>query len=388
MGKGLVLDASTMAVKSGTASTDLTLDANTGDKILANKVVRVLDGTADAPSVAFSDDLTTGLYSSANGRVNISSLGFAALEVIGLASTGAKYLTISNAEAGTADAVTLSAAGAADVDVAISGAGTGVVKISGNAMPTTTGTSGQVLQSDGAGNITWQDAAGGVDWGVASVINTAPQVTGSSAIALGNAAKAPVNSVALGYNVDAGLSGTGHNNNVVIGQNSSISGNYQSDVVLIGNQPRGLSGSIGIGKYASAYGVQSVAIGCFSNYQYGANNSNAVAIGSGTCKTGGNYAVAIGRAAQANGASSVVIGDSISVSSSNAIAIGSSSSKIEADGSGRLSLTGTNAQYVCPSYATASRPTGTTGGMVFDTDLGKPIWYNGTNWVDATGTTV
>jgi peptidoglycan/xylan/chitin deacetylase (PgdA/CDA1 family) len=28
------------------------------------------------------------------------------------------------------------------------------------------------------------------------------------------------------------------------------------------------------------------------------------------------------------------------------------------------------------------------GDMVFDTTLGKPIWYNGTNWVDATGTVV
>ena len=28
------------------------------------------------------------------------------------------------------------------------------------------------------------------------------------------------------------------------------------------------------------------------------------------------------------------------------------------------------------------------GTMYFDTTLGKPIWYNGTNWVDATGATV
>ena len=29
-----------------------------------------------------------------------------------------------------------------------------------------------------------------------------------------------------------------------------------------------------------------------------------------------------------------------------------------------------------------------TGMMMFDTTLGKPIWYNGSNWVDSTGTTV
>ena len=39
---------------------------------------------------------------------------------------------------------------------------------------------------------------------------------------------------------------------------------------------------------------------------------------------------------------------------------------------------------------TASRPTiGLLVGQVyFDTDLGIPIWYDGTNWVDATGSTV
>ena len=29
-----------------------------------------------------------------------------------------------------------------------------------------------------------------------------------------------------------------------------------------------------------------------------------------------------------------------------------------------------------------------TGFQYFDTTLGKPIYYNGTNWVDATGTIV
>lgn len=41
-------------------------------------------------------------------------------------------------------------------------------------------------------------------------------------------------------------------------------------------------------------------------------------------------------------------------------------------------------------YPTAERPdpTGRTGQGIFDTDLGKPIWSNGTDWVDATGTVV
>ena len=39
--------------------------------------------------------------------------------------------------------------------------------------------------------------------------------------------------------------------------------------------------------------------------------------------------------------------------------------------------------------ATGSRPASPiTYGMWFDTTLGKPIWYDGTNWIDATGATV
>jgi hypothetical protein len=43
-----------------------------------------------------------------------------------------------------------------------------------------------------------------------------------------------------------------------------------------------------------------------------------------------------------------------------------------------------------PSGVTASRPTERleVGQYYFDTTLGIPIWYDGTNWVDATGTTV
>lgn len=52
-------------------------------------------------------------------------------------------------------------------------------------------------------------------------------------------------------------------------------------------------------------------------------------------------------------------------------------------------LTGTGAYLGLPAVTTANRPTGIgAGASVFDTTLGKPVWYNGTAWVDATGTTV
>lgn len=44
---------------------------------------------------------------------------------------------------------------------------------------------------------------------------------------------------------------------------------------------------------------------------------------------------------------------------------------------------------VSSSGTTANRPASpATGAMYFDTDLGHPIWYSGTGWVDATGTAV
>ena len=41
------------------------------------------------------------------------------------------------------------------------------------------------------------------------------------------------------------------------------------------------------------------------------------------------------------------------------------------------------------SGTTANRPTPNNVGFIYlDTTLGKPIWWNGTNWIDATGATV
>jgi hypothetical protein len=43
-----------------------------------------------------------------------------------------------------------------------------------------------------------------------------------------------------------------------------------------------------------------------------------------------------------------------------------------------------------PSGTTANRPTERllVGQYYFDTTIGRPIWYNGTNWINAAGTVV
>jgi hypothetical protein len=45
---------------------------------------------------------------------------------------------------------------------------------------------------------------------------------------------------------------------------------------------------------------------------------------------------------------------------------------------------------VPPSGTTANRPTERLqiGQYYFDTTIGRPIWYNGTNWINAAGTVV
>ena len=55
-----------------------------------------------------------------------------------------------------------------------------------------------------------------------------------------------------------------------------------------------------------------------------------------------------------------------------------------------VTVTGTYHIGIKPSSGnTANRPANVSVGLqYFDTTLGKPIYYNGTNWVDATGTTV
>lgn len=63
--------------------------------------------------------------------------------------------------------------------------------------------------------------------------------------------------------------------------------------------------------------------------------------------------------------------------------------------SGPLQLHGSvvsvNAPLQVAAYSTAARPSAAAmgaGAHIFDTTLGKPVWSNGTSWVDSTGTVV
>lgn len=48
-----------------------------------------------------------------------------------------------------------------------------------------------------------------------------------------------------------------------------------------------------------------------------------------------------------------------------------------------------NRKYVTMNGTTANRPTASVVGQsYFDTQVNKPVWWNGTSFVDATGTVV
>lgn len=52
-------------------------------------------------------------------------------------------------------------------------------------------------------------------------------------------------------------------------------------------------------------------------------------------------------------------------------------------------VTGETLKAVRAGGSTANRPEApATFATYFDTTIGKPIWYDGVNWVDATGATV
>lgn len=63
-------------------------------------------------------------------------------------------------------------------------------------------------------------------------------------------------------------------------------------------------------------------------------------------------------------------------------------SRIVADGLSDRAITDAGLQQQ-QGGTTANRPTSPQQfEFYFDTTLGKPIWHNGTDWVDATGTVV
>jgi len=188
------------------------------------------------------------------------------------------------------------------------------VKISSTyTLPTTDGTNGQVLTTDGAGAVTFADAGGGggADLYAANEVSVTaqPSATGDDAIAIGDSA------VASGANALAGplshASGTG-SFAAANGQTTTSYGAKGDYSVALGWEARadtGTTGAVAIGYGADTRGTLGVSLG---------NNAYVT--------VGGTRAVAIGYQAETSAAQSFAAGDSpvIASSGTSAVALGTS----------------------------------------------------------------
>lgn len=150
---------------------------------------------------------------------------------------------------------------------------------------------------------------------------------------------------------------------------------------------------------ASVSATNSIAIGADAAFN---NFNNATAVGGSASAV--TFGVAVGSGASAGGASGVAIGANASAPNTNSVAIGANAA---ANANNQIRLGGAGTAVVATGpitaggfvrtavYASGSRPSASTSGagaMIFVTGLtggvSKPLWSNGTAWVDATGTVV
>jgi hypothetical protein len=215
----------------------------------------------------------------------------------------------------------------ADYQIAL-GSSTAQVKVSGAyTLPTSDGTNGQVLTTDGSGAVTFADAGGGGGdpdlYRDNAVAATTPTASGANAIAIGdNTTASGEDAVAIGDNIVAsGL------RSISLGGFSDATGDY----------------SVALGAGAQALGENAVAIKGNANYQRttaigmnggggksiaGVSNTNtggATALGGSYAGASDSFAAAIANNSSSYGATgnnSVAIGQQAKATYTNALALG------------------------------------------------------------------
>lgn len=214
------------------------------------------------------------------------------------------------------------------------GGTTDTVQISGTyTLPTTDGTNGQVLTTDGAGAVTFADAGGG---GTALELYaenpsspTAPSATGANAVAIGSGTVASqTGNIALGQQANA----SGSSRAVAVGYLATASANYSmsagpfSDATGAGSTALGYQSQAISGEGATAL-TRSYASGSYSFAAAIANNTSSYGA------TGSN-SVAIGYLAKATASGAMAFGDRNIASDSDAVVFGENNT-----GSGAYSFT-------------------------------------------------
>ena len=195
------------------------------------------------------------------------------------------------------------------------------LEIDGLTYPTTDGTSGQVITTDGSGTLSFADAGGGFDPNVDQVV-------------IGNGAAGNANPIF---------------SSVAVGHDATASGTY---AVGLGNQALATGAdSVALGNDAHATGAQSVALGDDS-----VSGSNAtIAIGN-LANSSSAYGVAIGYNAQTSGAGNHY-----------GVAIGRDAGAMAA-----------NTIHISSAATTTNRPT-VAGNMVIETDDAR-LQYKSSTW--------
>jgi len=196
------------------------------------------------------------------------------------------------------------------------------VKISGTyTLPTSDGTNGQVLTTDGSGAVTFADAGGGGGadlYAAETTGSTDPTATGTLSLAIGSSANGSgTNAVAIGNGAAAGTysvgigwnAGNTGSNNTIIGRTGSTAGTSGATVIGYNADVADYtSNQTALGYQAkTSSGAQATAL--TQSYASGAN-SFAAAIANNTSSYGatGSNSVAIGRLAKATGSHSLAIG--------------------------------------------------------------------------------
>ena len=204
------------------------------------------------------------------------------------------------------------------------------VKISGAyTLPTSDGTSGQVLTTDGSGAVTFADAGGGGGGADLYAANESsptaqPSATGTNSIGIGDSAvSSGARSVALSNSRASGDDSFA----AAMMSNSSSYGAQGTNSIAIGQNAKAHGyGGVALGFNATAgNGNRGYAIGAYSqatnNYSLAFGNT-AVATGYGAIAFGystsdADYAVTIGQKAQANGIKGAIVFSNGSIQSGN-----------------------------------------------------------------------
>ena len=332
-----------------------------------NPTASGINSVAIGPNANSSWFYTVAIGSPSNGAGSVATSAFSAIAINGYASgtdslaaaistnsssygaSGANSIAIGQfAKATQANSIAIgdTATSTTANQIALGGT-TDTVKISGTyTLPTTDGTNGQVLTTDGSGAVTFADAGGGgADLYAAneSSPSAQPSATGANAVAIGDSAVASgVDAAAIGnlatatgYRAFAGpKSSAGGQESVALGIGSTNTsyGAPQNFSQAIGLQAYASAAeSTAIGNYAVSSGTRSVALG--KSYASG-SDSFAAAIANNTSSYGssGANSIAMGKLAKATGSSAIALGWLSQSTAAGSVVIGSGAGQATANG--------------------------------------------------------